>query len=416
MIFLYDLILWFMGLGARLLALKSEKARAWLDGQRGLMDKIKSEIKPGTRYVWFHFASLGEFEQGRSVIEELKAKQKDQPVIITFFSPSGYLVRRNYAFADHVFYLPSDTASNAQELVVLFNPRMVVFTKYEYWYHYFKELHAANVPLYVISAIFRENQIFFKIYGGLHRQMLGFVTHFFVQNQQSKQLLNSLGITAVSVSGDTRFDRVAQTANNPRSFETIKAFCDDSFVVVAGSTWSDDEKLLEEVMGNYSDWKWIIAPHEVSQEHIEGLVHLLRNYSVVRYSTLENRPETSAKGSVLIIDNVGMLSSLYQYGKIAYIGGGFGSGIHNTLEAAAFGAPILFGPNYTKFQEAKDMIALGAGFSIKDATELKVLLDKFKSPVYLKNSGEIAARYVNSHTGATDLILARVIDSNLRSE
>lgn len=405
-----------MGLGARLFALKDEKTRAWLDGQRGLMNKIKSEIKPGTRYVWFHFASLGEFEQGRSVIEELKVKQKHQPVIITFFSPSGYLVRRDYPLADHVFYLPTDTANNARELVKLFNPRIAIFTKYEYWYHYFKELYAANVPLYVISAIFRENQVFFKIYGRLHRQMLGYVTHFFVQNRQSKQLLNSLGITAVSVSGDTRFDRVAQTAHSPRSFKAIKVFCDDSVVVVAGSTWPDDEKLLEAAIGKHRQWKWIIAPHEISQEHIASLVHLLRNYSVVRYSAIENTPEASAKYSVMIIDNMGMLSSLYQYGKIAYIGGGFGSGIHNTLEAAAFGVPIVFGPNYEKFQEAKDMIALGAGFSIRGVKELEVLLDKFKKLAYLKNSGEIAAQYVESRTGATDLILAHVLNCSFGSE
>ncbi len=410
MVFLYDFGIWLYVLCIRLGAVKSVKAGAWLDGRKNLLAKIRQEIKPNISYIWFHFASLGEFEQGRSVIERLKVKEQEAPILITFFSPSGYEIRKNYPLANHIFYLPIDTAANARELVKLINPVMAIFTKYEYWYHYFDELRTRGVPLYIISAIFRKNQPFFRFYGGLHRRMLHCVSHFFVQNQESKHLLEALSIHQVTVSGDTRFDRVADNALHPKSLNLIKIFCGGAKTFIAGSTWPEDEKLLAQVIRKYPTWKWIIAPHEVGEDKIAHLEQVLEDHIVVRYSVLESKSQVyNAACSILIIDNVGMLSSLYQYGQLAYIGGGFGSsGIHNTLEAAAFGLPVLFGPNYQKFQEAKDMIELGAAFSIKQLSELEFILNKLNDEVYLGNCGKLAKEYVRSQRGATERIISHI--------
>jgi len=414
MVFLYDLGIGFYTLIIRLASLKNAKAKAWLAGRKNLLKKISKELNPTIQYTWFHFASLGEFEQGRSVMEHLKATKKDIHILITFFSPSGYEIRKNYALADHVFYLPSDTATHAREFVSLVKPVMAVFTKYEYWYHYFDELHKNQIPLYVISAIFRKNQPFFQFYGDLHRRMLQCVSHFFVQNEESKLLLQTLSINQVTVSGDTRFDRVAENASHPKSFDLIKSFCGEAQVFVAGSTWPADEKLLAQLIKQHPDWKLIIAPHEISEEKINALEALFDSNSAIRYSAL-NTPQVAIRKfqyEILIIDNVGMLSSLYQYGCIAYIGGGFGSGIHNTLEAAAFGLPILFGPNYYKFQEAKDMIDLGAAFSIKNGSEFETVLDKIgvsHDLVETCGCGKTAKAYVENNTGATARIIHHIL-------
>lgn len=416
MIFLYDLGIRFYTFIIGLASLKNAKAKAWLAGRKNLLKKISKELNPTVRYTWFHFASLGEFEQGRSVMEHLKATKKDIHILITFFSPSGYEIRKNYPLANHVFYLPSDTATHAREFVRLVNPAMAVFTKYEYWYHYFDELHKNQIPLYVISAIFRKNQLFFQFYGSLHRQMLQCVSHFFVQNEESKLLLQTLSINNVTVSGDTRFDRVAENASHPKLFDLIKSFCDEAQVLVAGSTWPEDEKLLAQLIKKYPDWKFIIAPHEISEEKISDLEALFDG-NTIRYSVLDTRVAIhKSQYAILIIDNIGMLSSLYQYGCIAYIGGGFGSGIHNTLEAAAFGLPVLFGPNYYKFQEAKDMIDLGAAFSIKNISELETIFDKIadkdylcSEPVARHSCGRIIKAYVKNHTGATARIIHHIL-------
>jgi 3-deoxy-D-manno-octulosonic-acid transferase len=411
MVFLYDLGIRFYTFIIGLASLKNAKAKAWLAGRKNLLKKISKELNPTIRYTWFHFASLGEFEQGRSVMEHLKATKKDIHILITFFSPSGYEIRKNYPLADHVFYLPSDTATHAREFVRLVNPAMAVFTKYEYWYHYFDELHKNQIPLYVISAIFRKNQPFFQFYGGLHRRMLQCVSHFFVQNEESKLLLQTLSINHVTVSGDTRFDRVAENASHPKSFDFIKSFCGEAQVLVAGSTWPADEKLLAQLIKQHPDWKLIIAPHEISEEKINALEALFDSNSTIRYSVLDTQVAIRKfQYAILIIDNIGMLSSLYQYGCIAYIGGGFGSGIHNTLEAAAFGLPILFGPNYYKFQEAKDMIDLGAAFSIKNISEFEIVFDKMGKEDYLTRCERTAKAYVKNHTGATARIIQHILD------
>ena len=398
----------------------NQKANLWIKGREKLLERIEKEVDSTSQSVWFHFASLGEFEQGRPVLEKLKIVYPQLKIIITFFSPSGYELRKNYAGADHVFYLPLDTKSNAERLVKLFNPKLVVFTKYEFWYHYFNQLHKEQIPLYIISGIFRNSQPFFKWYGALNRKILSFVTHFFVQDEGSKNLLSSINLHNVTVSGDTRFDRVAENAANPKSFELVKVFCGEARVFVAGSTWPEDESLIAELVKTYSSWKFVIAPHEIKEEKIKTLINLLPQGSSLRYSELI-KTESNEKVQqsyfnavrVLIIDNIGMLSSLYQYGQIAYIGGGFGVGIHNTLEAAAFGVPVIFGPNYHKFLEAKALIRNGGGFSIKDLNQLKSVMRKLENDEFRKASGKLASAFVQTQKGATGIIVNFITNQNL---
>ncbi|MBY0542542.1 MAG: 3-deoxy-D-manno-octulosonic acid transferase, partial [Sphingobacteriaceae bacterium] len=339
---------------------------------------------------------------GRPVLESIKIEQPQQKIIVTFFSPSGYEIRKNYALAD-VFYLPLDTASNAKKFIDLVNPKQAIFTKYEFWYHYFKTLNDRKIPLYLISGIFRPNQAFFKWYGGFYRNILKNVSHFFVQNNDSITLLNSIGITAVSLSGDTRFDSVYQNTKNPKKIELIEKFCGNSNVFIAGSTWLPDEKLLVSLIEKHPDWRIIIAPHEVDEQHINEIEKLFP--TATKFSSL-NTQYAIRNTNILIIDNIGMLSSLYQYAKVAYIGGGFGAGIHNTLEAAAFGLPVIFGPKYDKFQEAKDLIAIGAAKSISNVEELIFAFEYFNTNT---EASADAKKYVNNKKGATKMIL-KLID------
>lgn len=400
MLFLYDL-----GIGAYyflvlLVSLKNKKARAWIEGRRNIIHRIDNQINTETRRVWFHFASLGEFEQGRPVLEDLKSQHPGISIVITFFSPSGYEARKDYPLADHVFYLPVDTRKNAMEFVRLVNPSIAVFTKYEYWYHYFKELHQRNIPLFIVSGIFREDQPFFKWYGGLHRKMLQMVSYFFVQNQHSKKMLNNIGIGNVGVTGDTRFDRVVKNISQVAEIPAVKAFCGESNVFITGSSWPQDETLIAGLTRSFPAWKFIIAPHEIDAGHIRAIEKLFSD--CIKLSEL--KPSAPEK-QVLIIDNIGMLSSLYQYGDIAYIGGGFGVGIHNTLEAAAFGMPVIFGPNYRRFQEAVDLIEIGASFSIETMEDLREKMDYLDDKNVRDKIGEVAKKYVAGKAGATRFIL-----------
>jgi len=389
-----------------LVSLKNKKASLWLKGRKGILGRIETSLDKNKRYTWFHFASLGEFEQGRPVLEKLKADHPATSIVITFFSPSGYEIRKNYALADHVFYLPIDTKANARKFVSLLNPSIAVFTKYEYWYHYFEALYDNNTPLYIISGIFRKNQAFFKWYGSLHRRMLGWVTHVFVQNEESKELLSRIGIKHVTVSGDTRFDRVEYNARNPIKIKDIEEFCGNDPIFIGGSTWPEDEKLISCLLNIYPKWKFIIAPHEVNTDRIESIEKLFSNS--VKFSLIqkqEDKTQTNEAPQVLIIDSIGILSSIYQYGHIVYIGGGFGVGIHNTLEAAAFGLPVIFGPNYSRFMEAVELIKYGAAFSVKDSDELSAQMEFLSKEENRIKSGSSAREYVNSHTGATQLFL-----------
>ena len=382
----------------------NKKARLWINGRRD------QAILTGPPCIWFHFASLGEFEQGRPVLERMRELYPGKKITVTFFSPSGYEIRKNTPLADHVYYLPLDTAKNARKFIEAVQPEMAIFTKYEYWYHFYKELHQRDIPLYIISGIFRPDQIFFKWYGGLHRTILSFVTRFFVQDEQSKQLLQNINITKVSISGDTRFDRVWANAQQPKPLPDIAEFKNNHKLFIAGSTWPQDEELIAALIKDNPDWKFIIAPHEISEEKTTQLVGLLPENSSIRYSLLTTHysPLTTDHSplTTLVIDNIGMLSSLYQYGDIAYIGGGFGAGIHNTLEAAAFGLPVIFGPNYEKFKEAKDLIGLNAGFSISNEAQLKQIAGKLiNDDEFCKNAGLQAKKYVEEHTGATETII-----------
>lgn len=373
------------------------KAKLFLNGRKNIFETIKNRINPADRPVWFHFASLGEFEQGRPVLEELKKKYPYKKVIVTFFSPSGYEIRKSYVMADGIFYLPLDTRKNAAEFIRLTNPEIAIFTKYEFWHHYFKTLHDQQIPLIIISGIFRPDQAFFKWYGNFYRNILGFVTHFFVQNVQSMELLQGINLNNVSLSGDTRFDRVAENAQKPVSLPLIEAFCGNSPVFIAGSTWPQDEHLLTALFPLFPDWKFIIAPHEINAAHLQELAKLAPQ--AVNYTDLKSGDKNS---QVMIINNIGILSSVYRYGKIAYIGGGFGTGIHNTLEAAAFGLPVIFGPKYDKFQEAKDLLALHAAITISSEEELSAAFTRLQKD---EHPGPTAKKYVQNKTGSTAQIL-----------
>jgi 3-deoxy-D-manno-octulosonic-acid transferase len=399
MLLIYSLALRIYYIIVLLFSFFNKKAKLWIQGRQHIIYPAFEQS------IWFHFASLGEFEQGRPVLEQLRNTHPQRKIIITFFSPSGYEIRKNTPLADAVFYLPLDTAGNARKFIKAINPSIVVFTKYEYWYYFFREINKRNISLYIISGIFRPNQVFFKWYGGLHRKMLGFVSHFFVQDEQSKQLLTSLNINKVTISGDTRFDRVWTNTEHSKTLPEIASFKNNQKVFIAGSTWPADEQLIMALTYQYPDWKFIIAPHEISKENIDDLVKLLPENSAIKYSQLTAlNPQSNTQ--TLIIDNIGMLSALYQYGDIAYIGGGFGAGIHNTLEAAAFGLPVIFGPNYAKFKEAKDLIATGAGFTVNGADELNkitgtLINDKF----HRLSAGKKAKDYVTGNVGATGIIV-----------
>jgi 3-deoxy-D-manno-octulosonic-acid transferase len=398
MLWIYNIGIVMYGLLLKFASLFNEKAKLFVNGRKNIFEYIAQKVNSKDQPVWFHFASLGEFEQGRPVLEKLKAENPSQKIVVTFFSPSGYEIRKNYALAD-VFYLPLDTASNAKRFIELIKPKSVIFTKYEFWFHYFRELDKRQIPLYLISGIFRPDQPFFKWYGGFYRNILKNVTHFFVQNEESVFLLKSIGINDVSLAGDTRFDRVYENAQQPKKLELIESFCGKSNVFIAGSTWIEDEKLLVSLTEKYTDWKFIIAPHEIGVSHIteiEGLFPSAVKYSAFQSSAFSLQPST------LIIDNIGMLSSLYQYAQVAFIGGGFGIGIHNTLEAAAFGLPVIFGPKYDKFQEAKDLISIGAAKSISSVDELIAAFEDFISN---ENSSANAKNYVKEKKGATAMII-----------
>ena len=384
-------------------ALGNKKARAWIEGRKNLFAELDQKLAPSDRIIWMHCASAGELEQGKPVLEQLKTQYPQYKLLVTFFSPSGYEVGKKYKAADLVAYLPLDTKANAVRFLDLVKPELAIFVKYEYWYHHLKTAAKRHIPLLLVSAIFRKNQPFFKSYGDFYRSILGFYNRIFVQDSESQQLLESINISNCIVSGDTRFDRVAAIAANFSELALIKRFVQDDRILVAGSTWPDDERLLADFYHSYTGkLKLIIAPHEINKAHIDHLFSLFPN--AIAYSQLE---QSFKEASVLIIDNVGMLSRLYQYATLTYIGGGFNkSGIHNTLEAAVWGKPVLFGPNYQKFKEARDLVDRKAGFSISNAEELKrIATELLRDEVLLQQSSTIARSYVEENRGATQKIM-----------
>lgn len=385
------------------------KARQLNVGQKTVWAQIQEKIQAGERYIWVHCASVGEFEQGRSLIEDIKAQYPQYKIVVTFFSPSGYELRKNYQGVDYIFYLPYDTRRNAERFVQYIHPEKIYFIKYEFWHNYLNAIKKRHIPLYLVSANFRTGQVFFKWYGGWYRKSLTAFTQFFVQNVRSQQLLAQIGFNNVTVTGDTRFDRVCRIVGQARDLPEIASFVNGKTCVVAGSTWPPDEDLLTRyIKAENRDIKWIFAPHELHESQIKRLMESI-HVKTVRYSRLNE--VNPADYQVLVIDNIGMLSSLYRYGALAYVGGGFGKGIHNILEAAAYSIPVLFGPAYTKFQEAIGLIEQNGAFPVKNYDELARQLNLLQEhPDRLKQAGRTAGEFVSSGRGATEKVIRATWD------
>lgn len=386
-------------------AIFNTKARKWLAGRSATGLKLKSVFATTDKVMWMHCSSLGEFEQGRPLLEEFRRRNPQYKILLTFFSPSGYELRKNYEFADCVLYLPLDTWFNARRFVKAAHPDVVFFVKYDLWYHHLHQAKKRGAQLYLISAVFRPEQAFFKAYGGFFRSMLRTFNHIFIQNNASKQLLQQIDINNVTLTGDTRIDRVRQIAQQAQRYPIIEQFINSQLCLVCGSTWAKDEEILAEATQTLPQVKLIIAPHLIDEGHVADIERLFSARRVVRYTQATDK--NMAQYDVLIVDTIGMLSSIYQYGQAAYIGGGFIDGIHNTLEAAVYGIPVVFGVNYAKFIEAVDLVALGGAVSIADANELYALLTNWYTPAssLRQTAGDICKNYIWQQPSATDEIL-----------
>ena len=403
----YNLGIFILNALSHLLALFNSKARLWIAGTRDWESKVTDKIKPGERNIWIHCASLGEFEQGRPLIEALKKEYPEMKIVLTFFSPSGYEIRKNYDKADCIIYLPPDTPSNARRFVELIRPEFAILVKYEFWNNYISELYSQRIPLYLVSGIFRPEQHFFRWYGSFFRGILRKFSLLFVQDNASMELLKGIGITNVMVTGDTRFDRVVQIAGTARDIVQLEQFRGEEKMFLAGSSWKQDEEIIAQyINADPYKLKWVFAPHEIHRENIDRLEKLFR-VKCVRFSEFS---EENRDARVLIIDNIGMLSSAYRYSYLAAIGGGFGKGIHNILEAACWGVPVMFGPRHEKFREAIDLIKENGAASFDSYTTFRDILEKWLSdePFYLK-SANAASGYIIKNKGATEKILAEIL-------
>jgi len=412
---LYNLFLWTYRLAIHLVSPWNDKARRWLEGRKGLIEKIRQALETETApIIWMHCASLGEFEQGRPVLELLKGKYPQYKFFITFYSPSGYEVRKNYEGADYVFYLPMDSPVRSKQFIQIVNPVFVLWIKYDYWYYYLQALKDRKIPLVLVSSIFRKDHVFFRWYGGLQRKMLLAFSHFFVQTEGSVDRLEKVGIVSnVTVSGDTRFDRVIEIAEQFERIPLIEHFCGKSPVIVAGSTWLEDEEEIDHYANANPGIKFIIAPHEIDENRLKEIEALFE--SSVRFSELGEMDKKQISPNVLIIDNIGMLSRLYRYASISYVGGGFGDdGVHNVLEAAVYGKPVVFGPVYDQYIEAVELVGSGGGFSIENALEVEELFSRLlsNSSEYTQAS-EASREYVYSKRGATEKIIQVIQEKRL---
>ncbi len=408
---IYTLSVWIYTAAITIVSPFNSKAKKWLVGRKRLLAKIKSDLKKHKikpkEAIWIHCASLGEFEQGRPLIEKIKEVEPSSIIILTFFSPSGFEIRRNYPQADFVYYLPADTPNNAKEFIRIIRPKQVYFVKYEFWFNYLNELKFNNINTYLVSGIFRKKQHFFKWYGGWFKEQLSAFTQFFVQHESDKALLNSIGYKNVTVSGDTRFDRVKSIASSIKPIPLIESFMKSKKLMVAGSTWKEDDNLIAQLDLTKEGFKLVVAPHEVNASRIQELFAVYKNKRCIEMSKANE--ENVNEYDVLIIDSYGLLSSIYNYGSVAYIGGGFGAGIHNTLEAATFGLPTVFGPNYHKFSEAIELINLRGAYSIKNAEELKRKIGELLKEDNLSAASQLSKNFVNNNTGATSSILSHTI-------
>ena len=391
-------------------ALWNKKAKQWVAGRKNIFERMFAAIAPSDRVVWIHVASLGEFEQGRPIIEEIRRQHPEYKILLTFFSPSGYEIRKNYDGADYIFYLPADTLSNVKRFLDIAHPEIAVFVKYEFWLNYLTQLKKRGVRSYLVSAIFRRDSVFFRNYGSMWREALDAFDQMFVQNDESRELLHSIGFDNVIVAGDTRFDRVAAIAKAAKPVEIVAKFKGESQLFVAGSTWGPDEDILLPLVNENPQIKFVIAPHEMDEVRI-GKILTTTKCGAVRYTECNEQTDFS-KAQVLVLDTIGILSSVYGYALWSYIGGGFGVGIHNTLEAATFGLPIAFGPNYEKFKEARDMVALGAATSVKSVNELRNWFAPLRDDAdYLARTSAIAKSYTAKNQGATALFMKIAFDN-----
>ena len=406
---MYNLAIYLYLLGVAIYSLFNEKVRKMWRGERDAFRILREQVDPNARYVWFHAASLGEFEQGRPLMEQMKREHPDIKILLTFFSPSGYEVRKNYEGADIICYLPLDTITNARRFLRTVRPEMAFFIKYEFWYNYLHILKHRHVPVYSISSIFRDGQVFFRWYGRQYGKVLKCFTHFYVQNEKSKELLGKIGLTNVTITGDTRFDRVLQIKEQAKQLPIIEQFTKGQKVFIAGSSWQPDEEIFIKYFSEHRDWKMVIAPHVIGEDHLQQIEKLLEGRKVVRYSDVSENSKALEDAEALIINCFGLLSSIYHYADVTYVGGGFGVGIHNTLEAAVWDVPVIFGPNNEKFQEAQGLKACEGGFEITNYEDFERLMNRFENDAdYLKNAGQQAGNYVKQLSGATKRILSDV--------
>jgi 3-deoxy-D-manno-octulosonic-acid transferase len=409
----YNLFLLLYPLGARIVSFKNEKAKKWLAGRKGIFDKL-SVITHDQPVIWVHCSSLGEFEQGKPLIEKLPQQFPRVKILLTFFSPSGYEVQKDYKGADHIFYLPMDSAANAKRFFDIVNPALIIFIKYEFWHYYISAAKKRNIPLVLASAVFRESQPFFQWYGGFHRKMLQSFSYLFVQDENSVELLNDIHITNVAVTGDTRFDRVLAIAKSFQPIDIIDQFCGSHPVIVAGSTWTEDDEELDHYANTNPHIRFIIAPHDISQARIDECLSLYKN--AITFSELNQTNNVQrSMNNVLIIDNIGLLSKLYHYATIAYIGGGFGAdGVHNVLEAAVYGKPVVFGPEYDKYIEAVQLVEAGGAFPIASALELEKQLNELFDDEFLYKQACLASKdFVAENAGATEKIVQYIQEKRL---
>ena len=406
--FLYSLAIEAYSIILKIIAPINLRAREWVYGRDNLLRTIEEKVAPGEKRIWFHCASLGEFEQGRPLIETYRKVNPDVKIVLTFFSPSGYNIRKDYPGADYVFYLPADTPLNVKRFLDAIDPVAAVFIKYEFWYHYLELLHRRDIPTILVSAIFRPEQHFFKWYGGFFREMLRFYDHFFVQDQASADLLNSIGLTNITISGDTRFDRVAEVVSKSEPIAATGQFAGGDRVLVGGSTWPPDEEMIARyARENKGRLKFMIAPHEVDEDNIERIMKLFGG-DAVRLSEYDFEKKCSC--NILIIDRIGILSSVYRHAHLCLIGGGFGKGIHNTLEAAAWGKPVLFGPNYTRFREALGLISVGGARSFNTYEQFAGFVYNWLEDKADYNSASTACKnYISDNEGATRIIIDHLV-------
>ena len=410
---IYNLVIYLYLLGVAIYSRFNEKVRKMWRGEREAFKILREKVDPNAKYVWFHAASLGEFEQGRPLMEQLRKEYPEYKILLTFFSPSGYEVRKNYEGADIITYLPLDTITNARRFLRTVRPVMAFFIKYEFWYNYLHILKHRGVPVYSVSSIFRPEQVFFKWYGRQYGRVLNCFTHFFVQNEISKELLAKIGITDTTVVGDTRFDRVLQIKEAAKQLPIVESFVKDApQVFVAGSSWPPDEEIFIKYFNEHKNWKLIIAPHVIGEDHLKQIEKLLEGRKVIRYTEAEKMVNGQLSMvndyEVLIINCFGLLSSIYHYGNVAYVGGGFGVGIHNLLEAAVWDVPVFFGPNNQKFQEAQGLKTSG-GFEISSYEDFAAQMDRFAADdAYLQEQGQKAGHFVKGQSGATQKVLSSV--------